>query len=101
MTKYIFAYHSGPNPPEPGPEVMERWTAWFGQMGNAIVDGGAPLSVSKTVNAKGTSDGGGANPLSGYTLVEADNIDAACKMAEGCPALETGGSVEVGECIKM
>ena len=101
MTKYIFAYHSGPNPPEPSPEIMEKWTSWIGGMGSAVVDGGAPVSVSKTVDANGTSDGGGANPLSGYTFVETDSMDAACKLAEGCPALETGGSVEVAECVQM
>ena len=45
----------------------------------------------------GVSDGGGANPLSGYSIVSADNIDAAVDMAKGCPILEGGGSIAVAE----
>ncbi|MCP4380014.1 MAG: hypothetical protein GY798_01055 [Hyphomicrobiales bacterium] len=101
MANYLFAFHQGPNPDKPGPEVMEKWMTWFKDMGDAVVNMGAPLGPSKTVASSGTSDGGGANPLSGYTVVKADSIEAACKMAEGCPGLESGGSVEVAECIEM
>ncbi|MEM8542108.1 MAG: hypothetical protein AAGF25_14225 [Pseudomonadota bacterium] len=101
MTKYVFAFHSGPTPEEPGPEVMEKWMAWFRDMGDAVVDGGAPVGPSRTVSSDGVSDDGGANPLSGYTIVEAESFDAACAMAKGCPALPSGGSVEVAERIEM
>jgi len=101
MANYIFGFHSGPNPPSPGPDVMEKWMAWFKEMGDAVVEMGAPLGQSKTVASSGTSDGGGANPLSGYTIVKADSIDAACTMASGCPGIAAGGSVEVAECMSM
>ena len=103
MAKYIFAFHSGPTPPKPEDMegVMAKWMAWFGKMGDAVVDGGAPLGQSRTVAASNVSEGGGANPLSGYTIVQADDIEAACEMAKGCPALASGGSVEVGECMPM
>lgn len=101
MTKYVFAFHSGPTPEAPGPEVMEKWMAWFRDMGDAVVDGGAPVGPSKTVSSGGVSDDGGANPLSGYTIVEAASFDAACAMAKGCPGLTSGGSVEVAERMEM
>ena len=44
---------------------------------------------------------GGANPASGYGLIEADDTDAAVRFARGCPILEDGGSVEVAECFDM
>ena len=102
MPKFVFAYHGGkpPESPEEGEKVMAAWGAWFETLGSAVVDGGAPVGVSKTVSASGVTDGGGANPLSGYSIVSADNIDAAVEMAKGCPILD-GGSVEVAEAMDM
>ena len=103
MPKFIFAYHGGsaPETPEEGEKVMAAWMSWMGGLGDAIVDGGNPAGMSKTVSAAGVADDGGANPISGYTLVTAENIDAACDMAKGCPIIEGGGSVEVAEAMEM
>ena len=54
-------------------------------------------TLPKTVSAKGVADNGGANPTSGYTIVKADNIEAACEMANTNPMVADGGSVEVAE----
>ena len=39
--------------------------------------------------------------MTGYTLIEADSLDAAAGLAGGCPVLKHGGTVEVGETIPM
>jgi len=39
--------------------------------------------------------------MSGYTIVEADSIEAALEMAKACPFLEIGGSLEVSELMQM
>ncbi|MCP5076126.1 MAG: hypothetical protein GY947_22880 [Rhodobacteraceae bacterium] len=101
MPKYIFAYHGDTMAkPEEVAQVMEAWGNWFAALGEAVVDGGNPCSVSKTVSDGSVSDGGGSNPISGYTLVNADNIDAACDLVKGCPVL-AHGTVEVAECMEM
>jgi hypothetical protein len=102
MPKYVFAYHGGkaPESPDEGAEVMARWQAWFGDLGDAVVDGGNPVGPSKTVSAGGVADDGGANPLSGYSIVRADSIDAAVEMAKGCPIMDHG-TVEVAEAMEM
>jgi hypothetical protein len=33
--------------------------------------------------------------LGGFVVVQADNLDEATTLAHGCPALDTGGSVEI------
>ena len=104
MPKFVFAYHGGgrPETPEEGARVMAAWQAWMGGLGDALVDGGNPVGMSKTVSAGGVADDGGSNPLSGYTLVEAADMDAAVVMAQGCPILEGGaGTVEVAEAMEM
>ncbi|WP_164116460.1 YciI family protein [Sphingorhabdus sp. Alg239-R122] len=102
MPKYIFAYHGGkpPETPEEGEKVMAAWGEWLGGMGDAVVDGGNPAGPSKTVSASGVADDGGANPLSGYSLVNAPDMDAAIEMAKGCPVLNHG-TVEVCEAVEM
>ncbi len=104
MPEFVFAYHGGgmPETPEEGAKVMAAWEAWMGGMGDALVAPGNPVGMSKTVTANGIEDNGGSNPLSGYTIVKADDIDAACHMAKGCPMVVDGsGSVEVAQIHEM
>lgn len=102
MANYIFAYHGGkkPDTPEEGAKLMERWNAWLEGLGAASVDPGNPVGMSKTVSSSGVEDNGGPNPLAGYSVVEADSIDAAVDMAKSCPFLEMG-TIEVAEMLKM
>ena len=104
MTKYLLSYHGGgmPESEEEGAKVMAAWGTWMEQVGSAMVDMGAPTGQSATIAADGSSTaGGGANPVTGYSLITADNLDAAIELAKGCPILLSGGSIEVGETIEM
>ena len=104
MAQFIFAYHGGKKPesPEEGAKVMEAWKSWMGSIGDALIVPGAPVGMSKTVSSGGVADDGGANPLSGYSEVEAADISAASEMAKGCPMVVDGdGSVEVAEILEM
>lgn len=102
MSNYVFAYHGGEKPesPEAGAILMAKWKAWLGGLGDAVVNPGAPVGMSKTVSSGGISDNGGLNPLSGLSIVKADSMDAALKMAKGCPHLEHG-TVEVAEMMDL
>ena len=105
MAKYVLAYHGGGGMPESAEEqekIMADWGEWFGSLGDDILDGGNPISATRTISADGSvSDGGGANALTGYSLINADSLDAAVQKASGCPVLAAGGSVEVAEAIDM
>lgn len=104
MTKYVFSYHGNSEMPTDQAvidQVMAAWGAWFGQLGDAVVDGGNPFGASKTVASDGSVSDGNAASLSGYSIVQADSLDAATEMAKGCPVLEGGGTVTVSETIEM
>ncbi|MEM6637643.1 MAG: YciI family protein [Pseudomonadota bacterium] len=103
MPKFVFAYHGGEMKEDPveAQKAMDAWGAWYGAMGAAVLDGGGPAGPSKTVSATGVAEDGGSNPLSGLTVVEASDQDAAVEMAKGCPILEDGGTVEVAEVLQM
>ncbi len=103
MTDYVFAYHGGnkPETPEAGAEMMTNWRAWTAGLGDAFVNLGAAVGMSKTVSSGGVTDDGGSNPLSGYSVVTADSMDAAIEMAQGCPHLDFGGTIEVAPVMDM
>ncbi len=104
MAKYLFVYHGGSMPETKADQAreMDAWGQWMGGMKSAIVDGGSPVGKSSTVNSDGSvSDNGGANPTSGYTLIEAASLQDALGHAKKCPILANGGSVEVAESIDM
>lgn len=102
MPDYIIAYHGGrkPESPEEGARQMERWKAWLGDLGAAVVNPGTPLGPSKIVSSTGVSDGDGPDSLTGFTVVSADSLDAALEMAKACPFLEIG-TLEVAEMKQM
>ena len=102
MSKFVLMFHGGESPEEPSPEVMDRWMAWFGELGDSITDMGSPFRAAATVASDGTStDGGGSDPASGYTVIEAASLDDAVTKARTCPGLQSGGSVKVYETATM
>jgi len=99
MANYLLVYHGGsmPETPEEQANVMQAWTTWFEGLGSSVVDGGNPVGRAWTVSKDGTVEGGGANPATGYSVISADNMDAALIQAKGCPILASGGSIELCE----
>ncbi|MBF9042084.1 hypothetical protein HKCCE4037_02005 [Rhodobacterales bacterium HKCCE4037] len=105
MPKYLFIYHgggdmSGPPPPEEQEAAMAAWGAWMDKIGPAIVDAGEPVGKSMKVGSDGVSDKV-ENPAYGWTIVQADTMEAACALAEGNPMIADGGHVEVAEIMPI
>ncbi len=106
MAKYLFVYHShgakAPTDPAEQKKAMDAWGTWFGSMGAAVVDGGNPVGKSSTIKSDGSLiEGGGANPVSGYSLIEASSLQDAHKKAKGCPLLAGGGTIEIAQTLDM
>jgi len=100
LANYLLVYTGSGTPPaseEEGQKVMDAWMGWFGSMGDAVVDGGNPISISKAISSGGKVTDGAPSGLTGYSVIKADNIDAATALAKGCPHLASGGGVEVYE----
>lgn len=102
MPNYIIAYHGGrePESPEEGAKQMARWKEWLGGLGDDVVNPGTPLGKSKIVSTDGVSDYSGPASLTGFSIVRADDLDAALEIAKACPFVEIG-TLEVAEVKEM
>ncbi len=101
MGNYVLAYRGGTmaETEEERNEVMAAWGAWFGSVGEALVDAGNPFAASASVSAGGTVTEGAGSGLGGYSIVKAESLEAATGLAKGCPVLGGGGTVDVYETI--
>src|SRR5437762_11653984 len=103
MPKYVLAYHGGSMPESAAAQekVMAAWGAWFGSLGEAVIDGGNPTGLAKTVTSGAVKDGGGANPLTGYSLLPAADSTAAVALPKGWPISYRGGRAEAARALDM
>jgi hypothetical protein len=92
MTTYLFSYRM-PADYTPGrPGIHEAWQSFFEGIGSSLVDPGNPTFESTEL---GTCESA-TTRLGGFSLVTADDFEAAVAIAKACPALAEGGGVEVG-----
>ena len=104
MAKFVLAYRGGGGmaaTDEERAKIMAAWGQWMGQLGPALTDGGNPFAASATIAANGSVASGGSAGITGYSILSADNLDAAVASAKGCPVLAAGGSVDVYEAINV
>ena len=102
MANYLLTYFGGgmPETQEEQAQVMQAWTAWFGKLGDAVVDGGNPTSQSRAISPDGSVMDATMAPT-GYSIIKADNLDAAIAAAKGCPVLGGGASIVVSETFEV
>jgi hypothetical protein len=102
MANYLLTFHGGsmPEGKEPQDAAMGAWNSWFGTLGDALVDGGNPISQTKAISPDG-SVMDATSPPSGYTVIKADSLDAAVALSTGCPVLQGGAVVLVSETIPL
>jgi hypothetical protein len=105
MSEFLFLYRGTgiSGSPEETQRYMEKWTSWFKglEAQGRVRNIGNPLErTSRLVSGKQkiVHDGPYAeakDAISGYSLVEADDLTHAVDLSKGCPILEIGGDVEV------
>ncbi len=80
---------------------MAAWMSWFGELGDKLVDGGAPFMASKTRTGAGPVTDGASSQLTGYSIMTASSLAEAADLAGGCPLLKDGGTVDIYESQPM
>ena len=88
--------------PEQMQQMLQKWQAWMseGLRSGWLLEAGDGLKQEGRVlkDKKVVSDGPFIEVkeiVGGFSIVQADTIDAAAELAKGCPIFLRGGSVEV------
>ena len=85
MKKFVLL-HSGYE--EPTQEVMDAWNSWFASIADKIADMGSPLGPGREISRTGTKElPMGADAITGYTIINAEDMDEAERIAQGCPII--------------
>jgi hypothetical protein len=79
---------------------MAEWRAWMEAHSGSFADAGAPLGKTKHATATGVVDT--RNDIGGYSIVEAENHEAAAALLTDSPHLKMPGAIaEVMEILPM
>ncbi|MEJ2416335.1 MAG: hypothetical protein P8Y45_05280 [Exilibacterium sp.] len=103
MPQYIFTYHGGKQPetPEEGKKSMEEWKAWAVNLGPALINPGTPVGITKVLTKDGVSQNPSPHPIMGFSILEADSMEAALDLLSDCPHFKYEGTLEVSEMMQM
>jgi hypothetical protein len=106
MAKFLFVYrgageHVGKMTPEEMQQHLQKWEKWIAEgirKGWMLDPGDGLTREGRVVNAKVVTDGPFVESkeiVGGFSIIQADTIDAAAQLAKGCPGVGVGGTVEV------
>ena len=103
MPRYAIVYLGGEQPasPEEGQQHFAKYMEWLSALGEAAVSPANPFRTTSTVNPDGSVTAGSSTSMSGYTIIQAATMEAALEIAQACPFLDIGGTLEVSELGEM
>ena len=79
MTRYMLLHYGFE---KPTPEIMEGWKAWFASIADRTVENGGFHGAAKEIAAAGSKDlVMDRDCITGYTIIEAESIEEAEKIA--------------------
>ena len=92
MGQYLILHHGFE---KPTPEDMEGWNQWFQKIAGKQVDRGG-LGDGREISASGTKDlPFGKDSITGYTVIEAKDLDEAESIAKACPIVASTSVYEI------
>jgi hypothetical protein len=97
MPRYILSYRTAKSYGAPAsPDDVALWTTFLNEhIEPHVVDPGYPVREASRV----LGETGESTRIVGYSIVTADDFEAALRIAEHCPTLRQGGGVEVGALV--
>ena len=90
--------------PEEMQAITQKWMNWIAGIaaqGKLANRGNSLISSGKVLKSNGSVSDGPYTEIKesimGYSIIKASSIEEAAELADGCPSLSTGGSVEIRE----
>ena len=82
---------------QPTPEIMEAWKKWFADVADSTVENGGFMG-GREITREGTDElPWGADSITGYSILQAENLDEAEKLASGNPFIASIRIYEIRE----
>lgn len=102
MKKFLVTYHTpisvmeqmGDPTPEEMEKGMEPWMAWAAKCGDQLIDLGTPLHSGQRIRPGGSSDQS-TRQVTGYSMLQAESLEAAKALLEGHPHLGWNPECEI------
>ena len=92
MNEYLILHYGFE---KPTPEEMGSWHGWFESIADRQVERGH-LPAGRELSHAGTKDlPFGKDSITGYTVIKADSLDDAEKLAQGCPIVASTRVYEI------
>jgi hypothetical protein len=83
---------------KPTPEIMEAWGKWFGSVADKTVDQGGFHGGAREISHDGSKDlPMGMDSITGYSIINAESLEEAEKLAEGNPFIASIRVYEISE----
>jgi len=100
MARFLVIYHGSemPHDPEIMAQAKAAFVQWVGDVGDAVVDPGAPLRMVAQVSNSGADD---PVDVSGYSIIEAENAEAAVALLQSHPFVARCGILQVNEPVAV
>lgn len=87
MKKFVLLHYGFE---KPTPAIMAAWGKWFESMKDNIIDMGGHFTGGREISKAGTKDLPlGLESITGFTIVSADSLDDAEKMARSNPYISS------------
>ena len=101
MARFLITYHTVdmPQDPESIAQARRAFTQWATDAGAALADVGAPIRSATTISSDGIHDGASAGPFMGWSVIEAEDGNAAVRLLADHPFISRGGILQLSEPI--
>lgn len=102
MPNFVIAYRGARSfkTKEEGAENYARYTDWVAGLADHIVTPDTPLMPGKIISSSGQTDSEAGNRFMGFTVIKANDLEEAVRLAEPCPFIEIG-TLEVHQIVDM
>ena len=105
LPRFLMSYFHDVNSTEihsEGSSFVDRFHAWLDLIAPCAVGSTInPLEDKHVLHGAVREEMGDRPPMSGYSVIEAEDIDTVIALAEKCPLLAIGGVLEVSHVIQL
>ena len=101
MARFLVTYYVGdmPQDPESIAQARRAFAQWAAKTGAALAEVGTPIRSTTTISSDGTHNGIPVGPFMGWSVIEAEDGNAAVHLMEDHPFISRGGILQLSEPI--